>query len=92
MIKTIDQSERQKVNIPPRYGKLSLQWDHQVSTPMECYRLVGEFFKKDKEKTKLWFESKNPLLGNISPEDMLSIGRGWKLLKFIQNQMEGNSP
>ncbi len=66
--------------------------DSQLHIPMECYRLVGEFFKGDKKKTNLWFESKNPLLGNVSPDDMLEMGRGWKLLKFLQAQLDGNNP
>lgn len=49
--------------------------------------LVGNFFK-DKEKTTLWFHIPNPLLGNVSPRDMIRLGRSKKLLKFIQTTLE----
>jgi uncharacterized protein (DUF2384 family) len=54
--------------------------------------LVAEFFKGDLEKTNLWLNIKNPLLGNISPRDMIRFGRYEKLLKFIQDALEGEAP
>lgn len=52
---------------------------------------VNEFFK-DKYKTKLWFETTNPLLGNISPNQMMDLGRFQKLGEFIDNSLDGNRP
>lgn len=46
-------------------------------------QLVAEFFEGDEEKTALWFSLPNPLLGNISPRDMIRFGRYNKLLKFV---------
>lgn len=54
--------------------------------------LVAEYFKGDLEKTALWFGLNNPLLGNISPRDMIRIGRYQKLVKFIQNALAGEAP
>lgn len=51
--------------------------------------LVAGFFK-DKDKTMLWFQTSNPLLGNVSPADMIRMGRFQKLLKFIQIAREEN--
>lgn len=51
--------------------------------------LVGSFFK-DSEKTLLWFQVPNPLLGGMSPRDMIRIGRFKKLLNFIQTALEEN--
>jgi hypothetical protein len=51
--------------------------------------LVGHFFK-DQDKTILWFQVPNPLLGNIAPRDMIRIGRFEKLLKFIQTALSEN--
>lgn len=45
--------------------------------------LVGNHFK-DEKKTILWFQTPNPMLGDISPRDMIRAGRFRKLLKFIQ--------
>ena len=38
-----------------------------------------------------WFTAPNPLLGNISPIDMIKNGRGDKLCKWILNQVDENS-
>lgn len=54
--------------------------------------LVANFFKGDLDKTALWFQIKNPLLGNISPRDMIRIGRYEKLIKFIYNASSGEVP
>lgn len=45
---------------------------------------VANFFDGDIIKTSMWFQSSNPLLGNISPRDMIRLGRCRKLMKFIQ--------
>lgn len=54
--------------------------------------LVAEYFKGDAKKTALWFQVKNPTLGNLSPRDMIRYGRYQKLLKYIQNALAGNTP
>lgn len=53
--------------------------------------LVAEHFSGDMSKTVLWFRISNPLLGNISPRDMIRFGRFKKLLKFIQNSLSENA-
>ena len=45
--------------------------------------LVAEYFSGDAEKTALWFRTINPMLSNISPRDMIRLGRYKKLQKFI---------
>ena len=42
------------------------------------------------EKPLLWFGTKNPLLGNMTPDDMILTGRHKKLEKFIDNCVDGN--
>lgn len=49
--------------------------------------LVAGYFNGDREKTILWFSTPNPLLGYISPRDMIKVGRYKKLLKFIYNAL-----
>ena len=51
--------------------------------------LVAQFFK-DEQKTVLWFKTPNPLLGDITPRDMIRIGRFKKLHRFIQNALSEN--
>lgn len=52
--------------------------------------LVAQFFEGDAAKTALWFKTPNPILGNISPRDMIRFGRYKKLLKFILNALSEN--
>lgn len=47
--------------------------------------MVAEFFEGDLKKTKQWFETVNPLLGHLSPREMIRYGRFEKLHKFIIN-------
>lgn len=44
---------------------------------------VAGIFDGDQRKTALWFRTTNPLLGNISPRDMIRLGRFGRLSKFI---------
>lgn len=54
------------------------------------FNLVAQFFEGDAVKTALWFKTPNPILGNISPRDMIRFGRYQKLLKFIINALSEN--
>jgi hypothetical protein len=47
------------------------------------FGLVADHFDSDLSKAGLWFRTKNPLLGDMSPRDMLRFGRYGKLMKFI---------
>jgi len=51
--------------------------------------LVGSHFN-DLDKTMLWFQVSNPLLGGMPPRDLIRIGRFKKLLKFIQTALDEN--
>lgn len=45
--------------------------------------LVAKVFGGDVDKTVTWFTTRNPLLGDISPRDMIRLGRFERLRKFI---------
>lgn len=51
--------------------------------------LVAQFFR-DEQKTVLWFKTPNPMLGDITPRDMIKIGRFKKLRQFILNALSEN--
>lgn len=53
--------------------------------------LVAQFFEGDVTKTALWFKTKNPLLGNITPRDMIRFGRYEKLQRFVMDALEENT-
>jgi len=60
---------------------------------VELLVLVMEFFEGNETKARLWFETKNPLLGGISPNDMIKAGRYDKLLRWAKDQInEGKAP
>ena len=37
----------------------------------------------DSQKARLWFRTDNPMLGGVSPDWMLKMGRAMRLRKFI---------
>jgi uncharacterized protein (DUF2384 family) len=50
--------------------------------------LVAEYFGSA-EKAALWFKIENPLLGNMSPRDMIRLGRFKKLHRFVFEALGG---
>jgi hypothetical protein len=50
--------------------------------------LVADYFDGDAAKTALWFRTKNPLLGEISPRDMIRFGRYERLRRFVMEALE----
>ena len=76
----------------------SVRWDHKI--PQEVLEhmtqiavicsLVAQFFEGDATKTQLWFQTKNPLLGNISPRDMVRFGRQEKLQRIVMDALAEN--
>jgi hypothetical protein len=55
-----------------------------------CEQVVG-FFEGDVAKTALWFRLPNPLLGDISPRDMIRYGRYAKLQEFVMDALADNA-
>ena len=51
-------------------------------------QLVAEVFNGNIEKTALWFKTDNPLLGNLSPRNMIRVGKYKKLHRFIMEARE----
>ena len=80
-------------NIPIKF----IRYDSKMPAELkQCLRewalvlnLVNQFFD-DVEKTILWFNMPNTLLGSMSPKDMIRVGRFKKLLKFIQSSLDEN--
>ena len=52
--------------------------------------LVAQFFAGDVNKTALWFQTKNSLLGDVAPRDMIWYGRAAKLREFIIAALDEN--
>jgi hypothetical protein len=54
-----------------------------------CEQVVG-FFEGDVAKTALWFRLPNPMLGDISPRDMIRFGRYEKVQQFVLDALNEN--
>ncbi len=75
--------------------KSSIRYDERAPAEVQEHfakianicNLVFGFFDSD-TKTKLWFTTPNPMLGNITPREMIRSGRYAKLLRFITDAME----
>lgn len=61
--------------------------DRMIEIATIC-ELVAEHFGS-REKAALWFKINNPLLGNLSPRDMLRMGRFKKLHRFVVEALTG---
>ncbi len=68
-----------------------VRFDRQIPTAVRkrleeignILNLVAVYFDGDAQKTTLWFTTKNPGLGNISPRDMIRMNRHHNLRNFI---------
>lgn len=49
---------------------------------------IARVFDGDAQKSALWFRTSNPMLGEISPRDMLRMGRYKRLVKFINESLK----
>jgi len=49
---------------------------------------IASVFDGDANKSALWFRTPNPMLGEISPRDMLRMGRYKRLVKFINESLQ----
>lgn len=49
---------------------------------------VEKFFNGDFAKTILWFNTENPMLGDITPMGVIRLGKYEKLNKFVKSAIE----
>lgn len=71
----------------------SVRYDDAIPEPVRerleeigiTINLVAKFFDGDTDKTVTWFKARNPMLGDVSPRDMIRLGRFERLRKFIIN-------
>ncbi|MBN8480404.1 MAG: DUF2384 domain-containing protein [Xanthomonadales bacterium] len=53
---------------------------------------VANFFGGDIVRAAQWFKTRNPRLGDISPRDMIRMGKADRLRLFIVSSMSENVP
>lgn len=75
-------SVRYDERIPSDLKQRMVEWATAIN-------LVAVYFN-DLNRTMLWFQISNPLLGDMSPRDMIRVGRFKKLQKFIQTALAEN--
>jgi hypothetical protein len=81
-------------------AKASVRFDERIPPELKermeqianCCLIVAEHFKGDAQKTATWFGAVNPMLGNISPRDMIRFGRFPKLQRYIISALSDLSP
>jgi hypothetical protein len=80
-------------------AKSSVRFDAYIPEPVaerlreiaNIANLVAEFFSGDAQKVALWFEVANPMLGNISPSNLIRIGKQKRLLSFVVSARQAES-
>jgi len=96
VVRLLDFSKRD-VAKASNVSSMSVRYDRKMPKELEervqewavALALVAQYFKSE-QKTVLWFKTPNPLLGNITPRDMIRIGRFKKLSRFILNALGEN--
>lgn len=81
-------------------ARSTVRYDERISPEVEqrlmeigtICEIVANYFKGDVQKAALWFTMTNPLLGNVSPRDLIRFGRYKKLMQFVLNSIAGNTP
>ena len=79
-------------------SKQSVRFDNKIPRDLKdrleqianIINMVAGYFEDDEHKTALWFKTPNPSLGEISPRDMIRLGRYKKLLKFVIEARQAN--
>lgn len=77
----------------------SVRYDEAIPLPVrerleeiaKTINMVAQAFDGDIDKTVSWFRARNPMLGDVSPKDMIRLGRFERLRKFIINAMTERS-
>ena len=73
----------------------SVRYDDAIPSPVKerlneianTINMVANAFGGDLDKTTAWFQASNPMLGDVSPRDMIRLGRYERLRKFIVNAL-----
>lgn len=76
-------------------AQTSVRWDSAMPEIMRdrleeiavVINSVAQVFDGDSTKTALWFRTRNPMLGDVAPRDMIRLGRFDRLRRFIISAM-----
>lgn len=68
--------------------KMPIEVRERIEEIANVIELVAQFFDGDAARTALWFKTPNPMLGNISPRDMIRYGRYERLRRFVVDALD----
>lgn len=71
-------------------GRIPADLKERLEQIANICNIVAAHFEGDPAKTALWFRTSNPVLGGISPRDMIRFGRYKRLFDFILRAKEHN--
>jgi uncharacterized protein (DUF2384 family) len=63
-----------------------------MTRPATIKEQILDFFDGNEDKANAWWSLPNPLLGGISPTEMITMGRVEKLAKFVLHQLGEGKP
>ncbi len=92
--------DKQSVSRISSVAKASVRYDDHIPRAVRerleeiasIANMVALVFDGDADKTALWFRTRNPLLGDVSPRDMIRLGRYDRLRKFIVSAIADRPP
>jgi hypothetical protein len=67
-----------------------MQYAEVISEFMDIGALIDsveKFFDGDTVKTMLWFNTKNPMLGDMTPIELIQLGKYQKVKEFIVSSL-----
>ena len=90
--------EKKQLSQMAGISQASVRFDHRIPNELaerleeiaNIANRVAALFDGDVEKAALWFRTSNPLLGEVSPRDMLRMGRYARLAKFVSEAERSN--
>lgn len=56
---------------------------------LKSYDLIKNYFEGSEVKTRLWFNTENPLIGNLKPSDLINLEGEGKLIQVINQRLKG---
>ena len=83
--------DKKEASLMAGVSQKSVRYDTRIPVPLaerfeqvaNIVNRVAGLFDGDMNKTGLWFRTPNPLLGEVSPRDMLRMDRYKRLSKFV---------
>lgn len=95
-VSTFMDLKKADVSLLASVAESSVRYDHAIPAAVRDHledisvivNLVAKHFEGDADKTMAWFKARNPLLGDVSPRDMVRLGKYDRLRRFIVQALQ----